>query len=89
MQLYPSGDSIYSPDVVFENSVGLIDYQTDRVYSGILEGDLSVLKSKSNINLLTLDDKNARVYGILDAKGVFDGHVDAHDDVFFIEPSEK
>ena len=43
MQLYPSGDSIYSPDVVFENSIGQIDYKTDRVYSGILEGDLNVL----------------------------------------------
>ena len=42
MQLYPSGDSIYSPDVVFENSIGQIDYKTDRVYSGILQGDLNI-----------------------------------------------
>ena len=38
MRLVHSGDSIFSNDVSFENTVGQIQFETDRIYTGTLEG---------------------------------------------------
>ena len=71
--------------MVLENSVDHMDYKTDQVYSGTLEGFKTFVKK----TYWFLDDREARIHEILDADGVFDGHVDAHDDIFVIELSKK
>ena len=43
MNLQPSEDSLFSHDVVFENSVGYIPYNTDKIYAGTLEGSKKLI----------------------------------------------
>ena len=51
MRLVHSGDSIFSNDVSFENTAGPIDFKTDRVYSGTIEGkeDAQTIKSQERV----------------------------------------
>ena len=49
LQLYPSRDSVFTRDVVFENTLGPIEFNSDQVYSGFLEGDISLMKYKADM----------------------------------------
>lgn len=40
-------NSIFSPNVEIENTIGPVDYDVSRVYSGTLEGNLFVMTKQS------------------------------------------
>ena len=54
--LRQDAQSVFTDDVVFENSLGPINFKTDSVYSGFLEGNFS------NSGILDQNDEINTVY---------------------------
>ena len=97
--LRQDAQSVFTDDVVFENSLGPINFKTDSVYSGFLEGNFLIVvlldqNNKYNVYilhslLLFLDSPSSSVQGIVTEEGHFDGHISTPTEHFYIEPAKR
>ena len=88
LRLAEDSQNIFSDDITFETTDGKIFFDKSKVFSGFLEGSqYFFLIFKTNTHVV--DDEFSRVDGIFTSDGLFDGHIQTRDTLFYVEPAKR
>lgn len=97
IRLRRSASEVFADDVVFESTQGPIDYETDRIYEGELEGKLRLSSTRCDFQSIFLffselnnaDDDQSSVSAVLSLTGHLDATVSTASETYYVEPSSR
>ena len=92
LPLAEDSQNIFSDDITFETTEGKIFFDKSKIFSGFLEGNdivFLIINAKTNPTVIVVDDEFSRVDGIFTSDGLFDGHIQTRDTLFYVEPAKR
>ena len=92
LRLAEDSQNIFSDDITFETTEGKIFFDKSKVFSGFLEGNdivFLIFNTKTKPTVIVVDDEFSRVDGIFTSDGLFDGHIQTRDTLFYVEPAKR